>query len=153
MPTVQYLASFAGFITGIINGIIVPLIFAIAFLVFVWGVYTYFIAGAGDPEKRKEGKNFVLYGLVGFFVMVSIWGLVNILVRTFGFGGDTRPPLPSFGAPRSGGSGNGNAPTTVLTCSPESAYNPAGLSPDECCARAFGPGSTFSAAGCTNSTR
>ncbi len=108
MPTVQYLASFAGFITSIINGILVPLVFAIAFLVFIWGVYTYFILGGGNEEKRKEGKNFIIYGIIGFFVMISIWGLVSILVNTFGFGGNSRPPLPTFGgSTASGGNGNG----------------------------------------------
>jgi len=66
-----------------INGILVPLIFALAFIVFLWGVFNYFIAGGHDEEKKEKGKSLMLYGLVGFFVMVSVWGLVNILVGTF----------------------------------------------------------------------
>lgn len=107
MPTVTYLASFAGFLTSIINGILVPLIFAVAFLAFIWGVYTYLILGAGNEEKRKEGKNFILYGLIGFFVMISVWGLVSILVNTFGFGNSSRPPLPTFGGSNAAYNGGG----------------------------------------------
>ena len=33
----------------------------------------------------------MLYGLIGFFVMVSIWGLVNILTGTISFGNNTGP--------------------------------------------------------------
>lgn len=75
---------------------VVPAIFAIAFIVFIWGVYTYFIAGGANEEKRSEGKQLVLWGLVGFFVMISIWGLVNILVGTLGPNGGTTPCLPQI---------------------------------------------------------
>ncbi len=70
-------------VTNIINGVLVPLVFAIAFVVFIWGVFQYFILAGGNEEKRKQGQDLMLYGLIGFFVMVSVWGLVNILVGTF----------------------------------------------------------------------
>lgn len=35
-------------------------------------------------EKREEGKKTVYYGIIALFVMMSIWGFVNILNRTFG---------------------------------------------------------------------
>lgn len=68
-------------IINIINTVLVPLIFAVAFLVFIYGVFMYFIANSEDAKEK--GKNLMLYGLIGFFVMVSVWGLVNILVGTF----------------------------------------------------------------------
>jgi uncharacterized membrane protein len=76
---VQDLAAFA---INLINNVAVPLIFALAFLVFIWGVFQYFIAGAGNEEKRDTGKQFMLYGIIGFFVMISVWGLVRILTGT-----------------------------------------------------------------------
>jgi hypothetical protein len=69
-----------------INGVAVPLIFALAFIVFIWGIFQYFILGGHDEEKRKEGRNLMLYGIAGFFVMVSVWGLVGILTGSFQFG-------------------------------------------------------------------
>jgi hypothetical protein len=33
----------------------------------------------------------MLWGLIGFFVMVSVWGLVNILTGTITFGNNTGP--------------------------------------------------------------
>jgi len=72
-------------IIGIINNVLVPLIFALAFIVFIWGVFQYFIAGGHDEEKRESGKQLMLWGIIGFFVMVSVWGLVNILRGTFNF--------------------------------------------------------------------
>ncbi len=91
------ITSLAATITNIINGVLVPLIFAIAFLVFIWGVFQYFIAGG--EEKKKEATHLMLYGIVGFFVMVSVWGLVNILVGTFNLNSNV-PPLPPAPGPR-----------------------------------------------------
>ncbi len=84
-------------IIGLINNVVVPFIFAVAFLVFIWGVYTYFIAGGANEEKRSEGAKFVLSAVIGFAVMLSIWGLVRIVIGTFpGLAGQDRPNLPCF---------------------------------------------------------
>ena len=88
-----------------IDRYLVPVIFAIAFIVFLWGVYRYLILGAASEEKRQEGQKFIMYGLIGFFLMISVWGIVNLLINSFGFRSDQRPDLPSFGSPVSGGTG------------------------------------------------
>lgn len=82
-----------------IDSIVVPFIMAIAFIVFIWGVFQYFIAGGADEEKRKQGRDFVMWGLIGFVIIISLWGLVNLLMNSLGFRSQTRPPLPIFGAP------------------------------------------------------
>lgn len=92
MPILDFVAS----LLFIIDRVLVPLIFALAFLAFIWGVFQAFILNAEDTEKRKEGKKFVLYGLIGFFLMISVWGITRIAVSTFGFQNDTRPALPRF---------------------------------------------------------
>jgi hypothetical protein len=86
---------------------LVPLIFGVAFIVFLWGVFQYFIAGAADEEKRKTGRTFIMYGIIGFVIMLSIWGIVNLLVNSIGFESNIRPGLPTFGSGSgsSGGSG------------------------------------------------
>lgn len=76
---------------------LVPLIFAVAFIVFLWGVFQYFIFGAADEEKRKEGRNFIMYALIGFVLMFSIWGIVNLLYHSLGFDTGVRPDTPKFG--------------------------------------------------------
>ena len=89
----------AGIITTIINGVLVPLIFAIAFIVFIWGIFQYFILGGSNQEKREEGQKLMLYGLIGFFLMVSVWGLVSILTNTFQLQQNS-PNLPAAPGPR-----------------------------------------------------
>lgn len=84
-------------VIGIINNVIVPLIFALAFVVFIWGVFKFFILGGADGEARESGKGLMIWGLIGFFVMVSVWGLVNLFVGTFDLkeGTPNRNDLPS----------------------------------------------------------
>lgn len=60
---------------------IVPLLVGLAVLFFIYGVFKYIFAGGG--EKKEEGKNFMVWGIVGLFVMVSVWGIVAVLVNTF----------------------------------------------------------------------
>src|SRR6266481_465630 len=73
-------------IINTINNVIVPVLFAVAFIVFLWGAFNVFIVGANSEEVKEKGKNQMLWGLIGFFVMVSVWGLVNILTGTVSFG-------------------------------------------------------------------
>lgn len=73
----------------IINRVI-PFIMALTILVFLWGVFRF--AVSTDPEKRKEATNYMTWGIVALFVMVSVWGIVNILVRSFNL--DNNMPQP-----------------------------------------------------------
>jgi hypothetical protein len=95
--TINSLQSAGQFAINFINTVLVPVIFALAFIVFIWGVFTYFILGRGDEEKQSTGRSLMLWGLIGFFVMVSVWGLVNILLGTFNLNGavPTYPNTPS----------------------------------------------------------
>ncbi len=79
----QFIGSGDTGIIGIINTVIVPVIFALAFLVFIWGVFK-FVANAGDETKRTEGRKFILWGLLGIVVLFSVWGFVNLLLSTLG---------------------------------------------------------------------
>ena len=42
-----------------------------AFIVFLWGAFDVFILGANSDEVKEKGKNLMLWGLIGFFVMVN----------------------------------------------------------------------------------
>ena len=87
------LAQFGGIdtflqnVSTFINNILIPLVFAIALLVFIYGVFDYFILGGADEPKREEGRKLMLYAIVGFVVMISIFGIVNLIATGLGFGG------------------------------------------------------------------
>lgn len=96
---VNNISDAGSFIIGIINNILVPVLFAVAFIVFLWGAFQVFILGAQSEETKEKGKSLMLWGLIGFFVMVSIWGLVNILTGSVRFGNNAGP---SGGTPNAG---------------------------------------------------
>jgi hypothetical protein len=95
--TLNNLSDVGSFIINVINNILVPVIFAVAFIVFVWGAFDAFILGATDESAKEKGKNLMLWGLIGFFVMVSVWGLVNILTGTVSFGNNSGVNAPKAG--------------------------------------------------------
>src|SRR3989344_3338669 len=63
----QTIGGIVDSIIDLLNDYIIPILFAIATIVFLWGVILYITAG-GDEEKRKEGRNYIIFGLIGFFV-------------------------------------------------------------------------------------
>lgn len=71
-------------IVGIIDTVVVPTIFALAFLMFVYGMVKYFFIEGAEAKKREEGRMFILWGVVGMVVLFSVWGLLNILLSTLG---------------------------------------------------------------------
>lgn len=67
-------------------GLVIPLIIGMALITFIYGIILY-ISRAGDESKREEGVRYIFYGIIGLFVMVSVWGIIEILNMTlFGDG-------------------------------------------------------------------
>ena len=92
------LVELGGFIDNIIsfiNDVLVPLVFAIAFLVFIWGVFNYFVFGGDNEEKRAEGRKLMMYAIIGFVLMVSVWGIVNIVAGGLGLQDEGIEKIPN----------------------------------------------------------
>jgi len=73
--------SFAGLVDlvlGIIN-LLIPALFALVFVFFVWKLIDSWILNAGDETKRNEGKQYALWALLMFVLMVSTWGIVAMI--------------------------------------------------------------------------
>jgi hypothetical protein len=67
---------------GVLNTLISILI-AVALIVFFWGLVK-LIASADNEESRTKGRHLMLWGIISLAVMISVWGLVNILLNWFG---------------------------------------------------------------------
>lgn len=73
---------------------LISLILALAVVYFIAGLVKY-LKSAGDEDSRREAVTMIMYGVIGLFVMVSVWGLVNLLQGTFpGLSGKTDFPSP-----------------------------------------------------------
>lgn len=73
---------------GLINSIIYTII-GVAVFGFMWGIVKILFNSENEVAK-KEGRSFMLYGILTLFIMTSMWGLVNILNGTVLFSGDIK---------------------------------------------------------------
>ena len=78
----------------LINDVLVPVIFAVAFIMFLYGIAKAYIFSGGSEAERGKGHQLMLWGLIAFVVMISLWGLVNVVANTFGLAGYSAPALP-----------------------------------------------------------
>ena len=60
-------------------------IFAAGFLLFMWGLVK-FMWNVGEGGDQTEGKQHMLWGLIGMFLMVSIWSVIALIDNTFSLG-------------------------------------------------------------------
>ncbi|TSC53777.1 MAG: Uncharacterized protein LiPW39_66 [Parcubacteria group bacterium LiPW_39] len=80
-------------VKAVLNYVIV-ILFVLVTLYFIWGVVQY-VSAAGDEEKLKNGKQHMIWGIIGMVAMAAVWGIVKIIVDYFVLGGGT-PPIPAF---------------------------------------------------------
>lgn len=85
----SYIDSIMTAVRNIINAAL-PIIIAGAVVWFVYGIARYVMAG--DDGAKEAAKDKIIYGIIGLVVMVSVWGLVNIVVRTLGLDSNTSIP-------------------------------------------------------------
>lgn|SRR3989344_4704327 len=64
--------------------LIIPILITLGIIYFIWGVIQY--VTAKDEDKQKEARSTMIYGIIGLFVIVSIWGLIRFLGATTGVG-------------------------------------------------------------------
>lgn len=67
-----------GSIVPIVDFAIIPLLYAFAFLFFLMGIFNLFFTD--NEEKRKSGRQFAIWGVIGFAVISSVWGLVRFML-------------------------------------------------------------------------
>ena len=85
---------------GFINNTLIPLVFALALLMFFYGIFKYFILGGGDESSRAEGRQLMLWAIIGFVVMASIYGIVALISGGLGIDKTNKinvPVVPSRG--------------------------------------------------------
>lgn len=80
----DFIGSGSNGIIGILNTIVVPVIFTLSAFVFIWGVMNYFFLHGGEEGKREEGRQFALWGILGMVVLFSVWSIIKILLSTLG---------------------------------------------------------------------
>ena len=88
-------------------------IMALAIVFFMWNVFKYFFKADGD---KTEAGQYVMYSVIGFAVMLTFWGLVNLVINTFQLNNSSPAgvTVPISGIGSSGGAGASGSNTTFL---------------------------------------
>lgn len=72
-----------------------PLLILAAVVLLLFGILKMFFFKS-DNSQTSEGKKFIGWGIVALFVMVSVWGLVNVLRGTFQLDNNNVPLAPAI---------------------------------------------------------
>jgi hypothetical protein len=86
----SYLQSFVDLINSII-----PVLFSLAFFFFIWNAARYFIFEGASEEGHEKAKSLALWGLAAFVILLSFWGLVNVMLTMLGIN-STTPLKPDY---------------------------------------------------------
>jgi uncharacterized membrane protein YidH (DUF202 family) len=70
------------------NTVLIPFIIGIGFLVFVWGMFKYFIVGGANDDAKEQGKSLMIYATLGFLLIIVFWGVVELLADSTGLQGE-----------------------------------------------------------------
>ena len=99
-PSLTYFETLLSQIGNILN-MALPLIIAAAVVYFVYGIARYVMSGDDDAKAAAKGK--IIYGIIGLFVMISVWGLVRLLANITGVNNganNTAPTVTNILPPR-----------------------------------------------------
>jgi len=69
----------------IVNPLIIML-FALALVYFLWGVFE-FISNQENEEKKTTGKKHMIWGIIGLTVMFGVWTILNMVLNTLNISG------------------------------------------------------------------
>lgn len=83
MTDVQYAQSLVDKVKIAIIYPLVTLMMAVAMLVFLYGVFEY-VRNGTEESARAQGRRHMIWGIIGFVIMLSAVSIFNIALRTFG---------------------------------------------------------------------
>lgn len=74
------------FICRVVENIVNPIILLIAAAAFIYFLYglMHFIQSASAGGDTKEGKNHMIWGIVGLAIIFGAYGIINFVIGTFG---------------------------------------------------------------------
>jgi len=73
--------DFTDTIIDIVN-MIIPVLVTLALIGFLWGM-AQTILHSDSEEARKNGRKVAVYGILALFVMLSLWGILQMAYNTF----------------------------------------------------------------------
>ncbi|HEY4509126.1 MAG TPA: hypothetical protein VJC13_02485 [Candidatus Paceibacterota bacterium] len=79
-----------GYVLEVIR-ILIPILSAIAFITFFWGL-SKFLLNSGKPEEIKNGRSYMLWGILALFILLSFMAIVKFISKDLEIG--SNPSVP-----------------------------------------------------------
>ncbi len=79
----QRALTLMGRIYTVILNPIIALLFGLAFAYLIWGVVKY-VSQSDQEAMREEGRRAIIWGIIGMFVMFSVFGILRLVIGTIG---------------------------------------------------------------------
>lgn len=105
MINLSPLSSLIGAAAKII-GALVPILVTLALVVFFWGLVRYLWDSKGDVGYLEKNKKLMMWGLITLFVMVSVWGIIQLMQTALGIDENAQGRAPQIIYPGAGASYN-----------------------------------------------
>ncbi len=85
----------SGVVGELINiaNLLYQLVFVLIILAFAYGVLKFIFQ---DGDEKDKGKGFMVWSVVALFVLVSVWGIIQIVQGTLGIDGSETIRAPAI---------------------------------------------------------
>lgn len=80
----QTVATFMAKVYEVIINPLVTFMFALALVLFLIGMIQFFVYKGQGSDKVKEGRSHMLWGIIGMFIMISVFGIMRLIINTIG---------------------------------------------------------------------
>jgi uncharacterized membrane protein YidH (DUF202 family) len=77
------LNGFIGKVDTMIINPLIDLLFALAIVYFLYGVFE-FLSNQENEEKKTTGKSHMMWGIIGIVIMMGVWTILGIVLNTMG---------------------------------------------------------------------
>ncbi len=82
-PIPNSVLNFVGLISSEILNPVIALMFGLATAYFIYGILVY-IWNPDNEEARDSGRRTMLWGIIGMFIMVAVFGIMRFLISSIG---------------------------------------------------------------------
>lgn len=72
--------------------VVIPILFALSFLVFFWGL-SKFILNSGSATEVQKGKTYIIWGVLALFILISFRTIIGIIATDLDIGSSSFIPV------------------------------------------------------------
>lgn len=77
--------------SSFIKDVLIPFLFGMAFLVFVYNAVRFFVFEGSNEQGREKAKSLITYSIAAFVFIILFWGIVTMFTSSIGLDKGTQP--------------------------------------------------------------